>query len=133
MALNELESLEGLESQSESLDELWINDNKINDWKDIEYLGATMKNLNNIYMANNGVYNRSQAFKDKLKATVPCLTQLEGSPFDRPTYQWNTPAGVTGIFKKGINPKAKAILEDILGKTAADEYHQEQEMLDNEK
>ena len=59
MALNELESLEGLESQSESLDELWINDNKINDWKDIEYLGATMKNLNNIYMANNGVYNRS--------------------------------------------------------------------------
>jgi len=30
-----------------------------------------------------------------------------------------------GIFKKGINPKAKAILEDILGKTAADEYHKE--------
>lgn len=37
------------------------------------------------------------------------------------------------IFKKGINPKAKAILEDILGKTAADEYHKEQEMLDEEQ
>jgi hypothetical protein len=27
--------------------------------------------------------------------------------------------------KKGINPKAKAILDDILGKTAADEYQKE--------
>jgi len=29
--------------------------------------------------------------------------------------------------KKGINPKAKAILDDILGKTAADEYQKDHE------
>jgi len=28
-------------------------------------------------------------------------------------------------MKKGINPKAKAILEDILGKSAADEYQKQ--------
>lgn len=56
-----------------------------------------------------------------------------GSPLDRPTYQFANPTGLTGIFKKGINPKAKAILEDILGKTAADEYHKEQDMLDKEQ
>ena len=30
-------------------------------------------------------------------------------------------------MKKGINPKAKAILDDILGKTASDEYKEEHE------
>jgi len=37
------------------------------------------------------------------------------------------PAGVSSIFKKGINPKAKAILEDIIGKTAADDYQKDVE------
>jgi len=92
-----------------------------------------MKNLNNIYMAVNPVYNRSQEFKNKLKAAVPCLTQMEGTPMDRPIYTFSNPSGLQGIFKKGINPKAKAILEDILGKPAADEYHKEQDMLEKEK
>lgn len=56
---------------------------------------------------------------------IPSLTQLEGSPFDRPIYYYKQPEGVNSIVKKGINPKAKAILEDILGKSAADEYHKE--------
>ena len=60
-----------------------------------------------------------------LKKKVPSLTQLEGSPFNRPTYHFAQPPGVNSIVKKGINPKAKAILEDILGKTAADEYTQQ--------
>ena len=34
-------------------------------------------------------------------------------------------------MKKGINPKAKAILDDILGKTAADEYKEEHEKENN--
>jgi len=58
---------------------------------------------------------------------VPSLTQLEGIPFDRPTYYFKQPEGVNSIVKKGINPKAKAILEDILGKTAADEYQKDKE------
>lgn len=52
---------------------------------------------------------------------------------DRPMYTFSNPTGIQGIFKKGINPKAKAILEDILGKNAADEYHAEQDMLEKEK
>jgi len=32
---------------------------------------------------------------------------------------------VKSIVKKGINPKAKAILEDIIGKQAANEYEAE--------
>ena len=59
LALNKLSVLENLESQAESLDELWVNDNQISDWSSIEYLGKTLKNLNNIYMAVNPVFNRS--------------------------------------------------------------------------
>ena len=74
LALNEIEVIEGLDSQAESLDELWVNDNKIADYESVEYLGKTMKNLNNIYMAVNPVYNRTQEFKNRLRATIPCLT-----------------------------------------------------------
>jgi hypothetical protein len=122
VAINELTELSGLEGQQDCLDELWINNNKVSDWKCLEYLGQTTKKLRNIYIAANPVYTRSQEFKDKIKLTVPCLEELEGCPFDRPVYMFSNPAGVSGIVKKGINPKAKAILDDILGKTAADEY-----------
>jgi hypothetical protein len=57
-----------------------------------------------------------------IKKTVPSLEELEGCPFSRPAYIMIQPAGVNSIVKKGINPKAKAILDDILGKTASDEY-----------
>jgi len=121
LAVNQISVIENLESQFETLDELWVNINQIKEWSSLEYL-SKFKILNNIYLAENPVYEKSQAFKDKLKKTVPCLTQLEGTPFDRPPYMLYNPPGVTGIVKKGINPKAKAILADILGKTAADEY-----------
>ena len=48
-----------------------------------------MKVLNNMYLAGNGVYQRGEAFKTKLKEAVPCLKQLEGSPFDRPVYLYS--------------------------------------------
>lgn len=70
------------------------------------------------------MYQRGPDFKKKLKETLPQLNQCEGTPFDRPVYFFKQPDGVNSIVKKGINPKAKAILEDILGKTAADEYQQ---------
>lgn len=127
VAINELTDIQGLETCAETLDELWLNNNGISDWKSIEYLGSTMKNLNNIYIANNPVYSKGAAFKKKLKETIPCLKQLEGSPFDRPAYVYQQPSGVSGIFKKGINPKAKAILEDIIGKTAAEDYQKDVE------
>ena len=103
------------------MEELWINNNRISDFKNIEYLGK-MKKLDNLYIAVNPVYSKGQDFKDKVKETAPSLTQLEGSPFDRPVYYFAQPTGIKGIVKNKINPKAKAILEDILGKTAADEY-----------
>ena len=84
-----------------------------------------MKKLTNLYIAMNPVYSRTNEFKDYIKKLIPSLTQLEGSPFDRPLYFYKQPDGVNSIVKKGINPKAKAILEDILGTWAADEYHKE--------
>lgn len=129
LAVNELTDISGLESQAETLDELWINNNQVADWKSLEYLGNTCKKLNNIYIACNPVYSRTQEFKDKLKLTVPCLTQVEGCPFNRPQYYFTQPGGISSIVKKGINPKAKAILEDIMGKVAADEYQKQQEEL----
>ena len=59
LALNKIEVIEGLDSQADTLDEFWVNDNKISEWSSIEYLGKTVKNLNNIYLAVNTVYNRS--------------------------------------------------------------------------
>ena len=81
----------------------------------------------------NPVYARTNEFKELIKVLIPSLTQLEGSPFDRPIYYYKQPEGLNSIVKKGINPKAKAILEDILGKTAADEYQKEQEELEREE
>jgi len=122
LAINEIKVIEGLEGQADVLDELWINNNEISEWSSLEYLGETMKVLNNIYFACNPLHARGQEFKDKLRKTVPCLKELEGCPFDRAPYLISQPDNVPGIVKKGINPKAKAILEDILGKTEAEEY-----------
>lgn len=83
LAVNEVEEIGGLDSQTESLEELWINTNKIADWKHIEYLTKLQK-LDNLYIAGNPVYKRGPDFKKKLKETVPQLNQLEGTPFDRP-------------------------------------------------
>ena len=125
--MNNITEISGLDSQTDTLEELWINDNKIEGWDSIEYLGKTQKKLDNLYIANNPVYSRGNDFKEKIKAAIPCLKQLEGSPFDRKPYFFSQPAGVQSIVKKGINPKAKAILDDILGKTAADEYQKDHE------
>jgi hypothetical protein len=132
LACNELEEISGLEAQADCLEELWVNNNLVSNWKDIENLGVTMKKLDNFYIACNPIHERGEEFKVKMKATVPSLTQLEGSPFDRPTYYFAQPHGVNSIVKKGINPKAKAILEDILGKTAADEYEKDRKAQEEE-
>ena len=113
IAVNEIQVIEGLDAFADTLEEFWVNTNKISEWSSLEYLGKTMKKLNNLYIAGNPVHSRGQEFKDKLKESVPCLKELEGIPFDRPVYMYsNQPHS---IIKKGINPKAKAILEDILG------------------
>ena len=88
-----------------------------------------MKNLRNLYVAVNPVYYRGQEFKEKIKVAIPCLKELEGNQFERPVYMYQPQAN--GVMKKGINPKAKAILDDILGKTAADEYKAEHEKENN--
>ena len=56
--MNELTSIEGLESQKETLEELWINDNQIQSWDSIEYLGKTLNKLDNLYITVNPVYTR---------------------------------------------------------------------------
>ena len=112
------------------MEELWLNNNSIEEWSNLEYIGSTLKNLRNLYIAVNPVYKRGQEFKEKIKIAIPCLKELEGNPFERPVYMYAPQPG--GVMKKGINPKAKAILDDILGKTAADEYKEEHEKENNE-
>jgi hypothetical protein len=53
-----------------------------------------LKKIDNLYIACNPVYTRGNEFKERLRKTVPQLKQLEGSPFDRPTYYFSQPAGV---------------------------------------
>jgi len=73
LAVNEISEIQGLESQSEILEELWVNNNNITDWDSIDYLGKTLKKLDNIYIAVNPVYTRGNEFKEKIKKSVPCL------------------------------------------------------------
>ena len=65
-----------------------------------------MKKLNNLYIAANPIYSRSDKWKQQLREIMPTLKELEGCPLDRPTYMFSNPAGVAGIVKKGMNPKA---------------------------
>lgn len=122
LAINEIEEIKGLDAMSDTLEELWINNNKIKDWSSLEYVGQSLKKLNNLYIACNPVYSRGNDFIEKLRQVAPSLKELEGMPFNRPKYMISQPVGVKSIVKQGINPKAKAILDDILGKTASDQY-----------
>lgn len=70
----------------ETLDELWINNNKITTWESLEYLGKTMKKIKGLYISVNPVYSRNDEFSKKLQLTCPSLKELEGMPFDRPQY-----------------------------------------------
>jgi Leucine-rich repeat (LRR) protein len=56
VAVNEIEEIQGLEACSETLDELWMNNNKVSDWSSLEYLGKTMKKLKNLYFACNPLH-----------------------------------------------------------------------------
>ena len=50
---NQIEKIEGLEAQSQSLVELWIDNNKISDESDLSYLGKTLKKLERLYIYKN--------------------------------------------------------------------------------
>ena len=56
--MNEVDEIKGLDAAGETLEELWINNNKITDWASLEYLGKTMKKLDNLYIATNPVYSK---------------------------------------------------------------------------
>ena len=72
-AVNNIQKIEGLDACADTLEELWLNDNKIADYSSIEYLGKTMKKLQNLYIATNPCYSRSNEFIKKIRETVPCL------------------------------------------------------------
>ena len=119
VAVNEITEISGLEGATDTLDELWINNNQIKDMESLEYVGKTCKKLNGLYCAVNPVFSRGPEFIAKLREAIPQLKECEGSPFDRPSYMM--PPQPNSIVKKGINPKAAAILQDIMGKQAAAE------------
>jgi len=55
LAVNELDEISNLDSQFDSLEELWVNNNQLTKWEEVEYLGK-MKKLDNLYIACNPVY-----------------------------------------------------------------------------
>ena len=50
---NQIEVIEGLGAQSQSLETLWIFDNKISDESNLSYLGATLKKLEVLWIYDN--------------------------------------------------------------------------------
>lgn len=73
VACNELSEISGLESQVDSLEELWLNNNNITSWDSLDYIGKTLNKIDNLYIACNPVYTRGNEFKEKLKISVPKL------------------------------------------------------------
>lgn len=95
------------------LDELWINNNQIADWASLEYVGKTLTKLKGIYLASNPIHQRGDEFVIKVKEAIPSIKEVEGMPTNRPKYFIKPQPN--SIIKQGINPKAQAILADILG------------------
>ena len=119
LAVNVITKIENLEAQAD-LDELWINNNQLSDWADLEYVGKTLTKLKGIYLASNPLWQRGDEFVIKVKTAIPQIKEVEGMPTNRPKYFIKPQAN--SIIKQGINPKAQAILADILGEQSAKDY-----------
>ena len=76
---NQIEKVEGLEAQSQSLKELWIYSNKISGESTLSYLGNTLKKLEILYIYYNPVCpggNTTSEFAKKAKEQIPTLNEL---------------------------------------------------------
>ena len=76
LAQNQIEKLENLESL-EKLEELWMNDNKLSEWKLIDILKG-LKNLKTVYFESNPI-SKDVMYRKKLMLINPNLEQIDAN------------------------------------------------------
>lgn len=117
VAYNNLTSLQQLPPL---LEELWLNMNQLADPENILGHLKALKHLKTVYLSDNPVI-KALPTTDKyhlyLKEQVPSLEQIDGFMVQQ-LFRMKQKAteGVEGITKKEIDPKAKAMLEDVIMK-----------------
>jgi len=112
------------------LEELWLNMNHITDPELTLAHLRPLTSLKTVYLADNPVVPAltalagSEGYHLWLKQQIPSLEQIDGymlqQLFRMKQLSGATggPATVSGITKKELNPKAKAIIQDVLMKNA---------------
>ena len=109
------------------LEELWLNMNAITDPELTLAHLRPLTSLKTVYLADNPVVPALTALAGSdgyhlwLKQQIPSLEQIDGYMLQqlfRMKQFSGGPTTVPGITKKELNPKAKAIIEDVLMKNA---------------
>ena len=81
LSANQLIKLEDLSSNLQSIEELWLNDNKIDNYRQLEHLQC-YKTLYSIYLQGNPIYSDGQ-YKRKMLFMLPQLQQIDGFNIDK--------------------------------------------------
>jgi protein phosphatase 1 regulatory subunit 7 len=81
LANNRISTLRNL-SELNKLEELWINDNQLNSYPDIEKQLKNLSNLSCVYFERNPLAQDTQ-YRLKVKLALPQLKQLDASYFAR--------------------------------------------------
>lgn len=78
IAANEIEKIENVDTLNK-LEELWLNDNKINTFEGLEKVS---KNLETIYLERNPIQlnNDTTVYQKEILKQLPNLTQLDADP-----------------------------------------------------
>ena len=87
LGLNQIEKIEGLGAQSQSLVRLSIYNNKISGESNLAYLGNTLKKLEMLWIYNNPLGPGSTGkttsdFAKKVEDKIPTLKQLNRKNID---------------------------------------------------
>lgn len=78
LAYNKVQVIEGLETQKETMKELWLNWNAIEEETSINYL-STLANIETVYIADNPVIKKIQNVKDLILSVAPKIKQIDGN------------------------------------------------------
>ena len=79
LARNQIEKVEGLDGQAQTLTELHLSGNRISDEQDLAYLGNTLTKLEDLGISSNPLCPGdpgTEEFFEKVKAAIPQLDEL---------------------------------------------------------
>jgi protein phosphatase 1 regulatory subunit 7 len=106
IAYNKLTDVSGLASQRDTLEELWLN------WNQIENFEATMAELQKfhklktVYIADNPMVKDKSSYLEAVKAKLPSVEQIDGYMLKQ-LFNFKGQVHSASIVKKDIDPKAK--------------------------